>query len=116
MQHLVESYSDWKLSKPDISSLSQSKKYKWNYNYIPSIKYEYPWLQEISIKGKVEGILCRICRLHVNDSGSTLKLGKSKGKFVITPFVKFGDLREAAFQHEFGTKSDDYCTLTPPEL
>ena len=116
MHHLVESYSDWKLSKPDLSSLSKSKKYKWSYNYKPSIKYDYPWLQETSIKGKVEGVLCRICRLHANDSGSTLKLDKSKGKFVVTPFVKFGDLREAAFTHEFATKSDDYGTLTPTEL
>ena len=40
---------------------------------------------------------------HVNDSGITLKLEKSKEKFVTTPFVKFGDLRVAAFKHEFGT-------------
>ena len=39
----------------------------------------------------------------VNDSGITLKLEKSKEKFVATPFVNFGNLRVAAFKHEFGT-------------
>ena len=35
---------------------------------------------------------------------------------MITPSVKFGGLREAAFKCEFGTKSHDYDSLTPTEL
>ena len=35
---------------------------------------------------------------------------------MITPFVKFGDLRQAAFKHEFGTKCGDDDKLIPTEL
>ena len=49
----------------------------------------------------------------VNDSGITLKLEKSKEKFVATPFVNFGNLRVAAFKHEFGTKSHELWYTDP---
>ena len=49
----------------------------------------------------------------VNDSGITLKLEKSKEKFVTTPFVNFGNLRVAAFKHEFGTKSHELWYTDP---
>ena len=64
----------------------------------------------------IKGVFCRICRFHVNNSSSTSKLKKSKGKIAIASFVKFVGLREAAFKHEFGTKSDDCGTFTPSKL
>ena len=57
-----------------------------------------------------------LCQWFWLENLNTLNLEKSKGKFMITPSVKFGGLREAAFKHEFGTKSHDYDSLTPTEL
>ena len=57
-----------------------------------------------------------LCQWFWLENLNTLNLEKSKGKFMITPSVKFGGLREAAFKHEFGTKSDDCGTFTPSKL
>ena len=45
-------------------------------------------------QGESRKFIMQNCRLHVNDSGSTFKLEKSNGKFVMTPFVKFGILEK----------------------
>ena len=115
IENLLSTYEQWKLVLPEnYDQLHNQTQRSWTAKFMPAWEKLYPWIETLKLNGTVVGIVCKVCRSKkaTNDLLFESVLSKTQGKFIKTPFVRFGNFVEVAKVHEFGSsKIPDKCDV-----